>query len=664
MKQELKTLCIRRAVVKHVMQMLQENQIPLSNNTLFFEGIASLAEARQRGELGFLAGCIANDKFSLMHKVLVKQLRGNLVLQTKEQPHDEEDEKELEAKTIFTILIHGRAVREKVKLLCSSLGALMVECEEENAAISSSIKQMYSGLNSQTFRLAQIIANTKELLESELKVVSDNSLLWKGSVHREEMIYQTLNKLQYDANKRYLLGNCWCPTDDLPKIHSCVENIMRQSNSTFGPFVSEIRNHSLKPPTYIRTNRLTVGFQDLMDAYGIPRYKELNPAAFSVVTFPFLFAVMFGDIGHAGIMLFFALFLIGWERRISESEKPFFKNEIFLMAFNGRYILLLMGAFSLFTGLIYNDYFSLHLTLFASGWKFVGEKAIQVSVYPFGVDSAWITSTNALSFLNSYKMKQSILYGLAHMYFGIVLSGFNHSYFGEGWRIWCETIPQILFLSSIFGYLGVLILMKWCLRTEAHPSLLTTLIDMILNPFSLDKRDQLFPFQWQLQISLLVTAFVCMIWMLLARPIVQMRQVWLPVPCEEHLNNSNEEIHQLSPAPTSELFLNQAIHTIEFVLGSISNTASYLRLWALSLAHAQLSEVLWQMVMQKAHFAFAPLNWIIWMLWLVLTVGIMVVLEGLSAFLHSLRLHWVEFNNKFFVGEGEKFEPFCLREIK
>jgi len=117
----------------------------------------------------------------------------------------------------------------------------------------------------------------------------------------------------------------------------------------------------------------------------------------------------------------------------------------------------------------------------------------------------------------------------------------------------------------------------------------------------------------------------------------------------------------------SDIMVHQGIHTVEFALGCVSNTASYLRLWALSLAHSQLSEVFWEYILMGYEFnlfgqspgiAGGPYTLIpCYFIFFLCTIGILMCMESLSAFLHALRLQWVEFQSKFYAADGIMFTP-------
>jgi V-type H+-transporting ATPase subunit a len=335
-------------------------------------------------------------------------------------------------------------------------------------------------------------------------------------------------------------------------------------------------------------------------------------------------------------------------------------------------------------------------------------------VYPFGLDPTWHGSDNLLVFTNSLKMKMSIILGVLHMSFALCLNIPNAFYFKKPVMIYGEFIPKMLFLQSIFGYLVFTILYKWSTdwyEQDANgvvfrnnpPGLLNMLIYMFLKPGSVEKDKELFPFQGFIQTLLLLLAFICVPWMLCVKPYVEYKehkerqgQGYHSVTNEgaerqsyDALNggvddDEDGEGHVVSRQTNGggghggdgddehgefqlgEEIIHNVIETIEFVLGTISQTASYLRLWALSLAHAQLSEVAWSMTINNA-FGLSGVTGVIaavvaFAVWLSLSIAVLVVMEGLSAFLHALRLHWVEASSKHYMAQGYMFQPLTFRE--
>lgn len=118
-----------------------------------------------------------------------------------------------------------------------------------------------------------------------------------------------------------------------------------------------------------------------------------------------------------------------------------------------------------------------------------------------------------------------------------------------------------------------------------------------------------------------------------------------------------------------EAFIHQMIETIEFVLGTVSNTASYLRLWALSLAHGQLAETFLNLTFKMVFSATGSVGLTIvlavflWPVFWSISFAVLMCMDLLECFLHTLRLHWVEFQNKFYKGEGYKFKPFSYVDV-
>lgn len=565
--------------------------------------LGTVAEEAHLVQFDFMTGIVERGKKLLMRKVLHQALRRNLVIRTKDVGEG--------AKTVFIVFAHGSEALEKVKDIFSSLGGRILdhkkfrECKRGLLELSAAISQMQ-----------QIEDHNDEAIRKEQEKIRHLANTWRYYLNREMKIYQTLNKLSFDFDRDCLVGEAWVLGEEISKLKKI--NELRGDGTNL--FAFEVTESEEMPPTHFKTNEFTESFQVLTNTYAVPSYGEINPGVFTLFTFPMLFGCMFGDVFHGLLLLCLSMYMIRNAKK--------FKNcsETLRMVVNGKYIIFVFSLGAMFFGLLYSDFGSLAIPLFASSRE-------SGRTYPFGVDHMWHHAKNEMVFLNSMKMKMSIIIGFFHMSLGIVISFMNAVYFDEPLEIYGVLIPQTIIFCSFVGYMVFLIVYKW-LVTSNYPSIIGVLVNMFTNPFVVG--EEMYPHQLHVQLFLLFLILICIPWMLLGKPVYMMAR------------------NMVKHEDVSGLWINQFIHVVEFGLGLISNTSSYLRLWAVSLAHAQLTRVLHEFTIGRGGF-FAPIAFS--GVYVVATVVLLIGMEGLGSCLHAMRLNWVEFHSKFFRGKGYLFEP-------
>ncbi|KAF1792818.1 ATPase, V0 complex [Phytophthora cactorum] len=397
-------------------------------------------------------------------------------------------------KHAFVIFFQSTFIEGKLRKICDAFHARLYSLPpmDDRAAIAHLIQSNAGELN----QSSHILRRNRESCVLLCRDLAETLESWKWSVLQEKATYHALN-----------IGMLRAEDGSLKALSSVRRAVTR---------AIQRRMTTVACAAYVlETNKFTDAFQ---------AFVETEPVGVHCRDVPFLFGVMYGDIGHGLCVLLFGLYLILTERKL---EQPGGMGEMTASIYGGRYMLFMMGAFAIYAGLIYNDFFSLPLNLFGS--KFAYPDCLESHdreakcVAQYLIDGK-MTYVNATDVSAGDNMKISVILRIVQMTFGILLKGWNNLYFRDYSTFFFEFVPQIVFAVSLFCYMIVLIVMKW--TDEARgvsynyagehtgcrpPSLVNTLINIALAPGNVV--DPLYEGQLETQQTLLMMAFVSPIYL-------------------------------------------------------------------------------------------------------------------------------------------------------
>lgn len=203
----------------------------------------------------------------------------------------------------------GAMIRERIQKICDSFTGDRFNVSQNKMENNTALNEVKEKI----VKAKSVVVNTRIALRSQLekfdKVEGDDQAesastiyIYKMFMAREKAMFKTLNMMELVDST--FIGYFWAPLDEEGKIYDQVSGFSAAKVGRYS------QKHNIAPPTYIKTNDFTAVFQYAINTYGIPRYTEANPALLTCVTFPFLFGMMYGDMGHGSLVSIFGIILV------------------------------------------------------------------------------------------------------------------------------------------------------------------------------------------------------------------------------------------------------------------------------------------------------------------------------------------------------------------
>jgi len=168
-----------------------------------------------------------------------------------------------------------------------------------------------TGLQSSIERTNRHIADFQSAIDHlrQARIAHLRHLLWR--VRASWKMAETISgyaRLRYT----YLVSG-WVPSAHVPSLE---ERIERVSGRVLVE-ISEPRRDEVGIPVALENPPIIRAFQGLVTNYGHPRYGELDPTPLLALTFPVVFGIMFGDVGHGLVLFLVGMLLTGrWVRQL------------------------------------------------------------------------------------------------------------------------------------------------------------------------------------------------------------------------------------------------------------------------------------------------------------------------------------------------------------